>query len=128
MPVAQSDFSSYRRCHAGECKIVNLYTDALRWRADADFAFIASGGLRGQGWAAGDVSVLNLRDALPFPNILCTGTMSGASLFKLLDYSVRTATFQGQDTANGGELLQVSGMKVTYNTEIQGSRLIAIEI
>jgi hypothetical protein len=38
------------------------------------------------------------------------------------------ATFQGQATANGGELLQVSGMKVTYNTKIQGSRLISIEI
>jgi hypothetical protein len=128
MPVARSDSPSYRRCHAGECEIGNLFTDALLWRADAEFAFITSGGIRGQGWQAGDVRVLNLWDALPYPNILCTGTMSGLSLFKLLDYSVRTATFQGQDTVNGGELLQVSGMKVTYNTEIPGSRLIAIEI
>jgi hypothetical protein len=128
MPVARSDVPSYRRCHAGECEIGNLFTDALRWRADADIAFTTSGGLRGQGWPAGDVRVLNLWDALPFPNILCTGTMSGLSLFKLLDYSVSTATFQGQDTVNGSELLQVSGMKVTYNTEIPGSRLIAIKI
>jgi hypothetical protein len=48
MPVARSDFSSCRRCHAGECESGNHFTDALRWRADADFAFITSGGFRGQ--------------------------------------------------------------------------------
>jgi 2',3'-cyclic-nucleotide 2'-phosphodiesterase (5'-nucleotidase family) len=89
MPVARSDFSSCRRCHAGECEIGILFTDALRWWADVDFAFITSGGLRGQGWPAGDVSVLKLWDALPYPNILCTGTMSGVSLFRLLDHSVK---------------------------------------
>jgi hypothetical protein len=65
MPVAHSDFSSYRRCNAGGCEIGNLFADVLRWRADVDFAFITSGGLRGQAWPAGDVSVLSLWDALP---------------------------------------------------------------
>ena len=53
--------------------------------------------------------------------------MSGVSLFKLLDYSVRTATFQGQATANGGELLQLSGMKITYNIQMSHEKYLPIE-
>ncbi len=42
MPFAR-DGGSIRPCKAGECPIGNLYTDAARWYADADFAFITSG-------------------------------------------------------------------------------------
>lgn len=75
--------------------IGNLYTDAARWYADADVAFITSGGVRGPGWPAGGVTVADVWSALPFPNNLCTGRMNGVHLFKLLNYSMSVSTFEG---------------------------------
>ena len=127
-PVARA--GEYRRCQAGECEIGNLFADALRWKADADVAFVTSGGLRGEGWPAGPVHMSNIWSSLPFPNSLCTGTMSGISLFQMLDYSIRTATFEGEDTNDGERLLQLSGMQVVYNTQIPigTSRIIGMKV
>ena len=58
MPVARD--GDYRRCKGGECEHGNLFADALRWRADSDVAFITSGGLRGYGWPAGNVSISHI--------------------------------------------------------------------
>lgn len=127
MPFAR-DSSQYRPCKSGECPIGNMIADAARWYADADIAFITSGGVRGPGWDAGEVTVSNIWDALPFPNTLCTGTMNGIHLFQLMNYSIGVATFEGVDTDDGGRLLQMSGMKVTYNTLLEGSRIISIDI
>ena len=54
--------------------------------------------------------------------------MSGVSVFNLFNFSIAMATFEGENTANGSLLLQVSGMRLTYNTRLTGSRLISIEI
>jgi 7 transmembrane sweet-taste receptor of 3 GCPR/5'-nucleotidase, C-terminal domain len=126
MPVHRID--NYRRCMAGECELGNLFTDALRWRTGADVAFVSSGGLRGEGWPAGNVRVSNIWDALPFPNTVCTGTMTGVSLFNVFNYSTSVATFEGEVSTEGANLLQVSGMRITYNTELIGSRLVSIEV
>lgn len=126
MPVARD--GSYRRCKAGECEIGNLFADAALWWADADFAFTTSGGLRGSGWAAGDVRTSNIWDALPFPNTMCAGVMNGVSLFKLFNYSINEATFEGENTDNGDRLLQVAGIRVTYNLQLQGQRLVRMEV
>ena len=125
MPVTRK--GTYRRCKGGECEIGNLFTDAARWWAGADVAFTPSGGLRGEGWAAGGVKVSNIWDSLPFPNSMCTGTMNGVSLFKLFNYSINAATFEGENTSNGDRLLQISGMRITYNTEMTGSRIVKME-
>lgn len=66
MPLSRT--GSYRRCNGGECELGNLFTDALHWRTGTDVAFISSGGLRGEGWPAGNVSVSHIWQALPFPN------------------------------------------------------------
>ena len=124
-PVARED--NYRRCKAGECEIGNLLTDALRWKTGSDFAFITSGGLRGRGWEEGDVKISNIWESLPFPNTLCSGKMSGFSMFKLFNFSTASADFLGLNTGSG-DLLQVSGVRVTYNTMLQGNRLIKVEI
>ena len=127
MPFAR-DLTSYRPCKSGECPIGNLFTDAARWYTKADVAFITSGGVRVPGWAAGDVHVSDLYEALPFTNNLCTGRMNGVHLFQLLNYSMSVATFEGEDTDDGGRLLQSSGLKVTYNTELSPNRIISIEV
>ena len=128
MPFTRND-GNYRRCMAGECHIGNLFMDAvLHAVPDANVAFMSSGGLRGPGWPAGDVRVSDIWGANPFPNTLCTGVMSGVSMFKLFNYSINAATFEGEKTNNGDRLLQVSGMRVTYNTKMKGSRLVAMDV
>ena len=127
MPFAR-DMTTFRPCKAGECPIGNLYADAARWYANTDIAFITSGGVRGSGWPAGEVHVSDIWQALPFPNNLCTGKINGVHLFQLLNYSISAATFEGEDTDDGGRLLQSSGLKVTYNTELSPSRIISIEV
>jgi hypothetical protein len=127
MPMHRDD-GDYRRCIGGECELGNLFTDALRWQADADVAFVTSGGLRGPGWPAGPVRVSDLWAALPFANTMCTGNMTGVSLFKLFNVSISMATFQPIRDDNGDDLLQVSGMRLTYNTRLKDSRLVSMEV
>ncbi|KAL3923679.1 MAG: hypothetical protein SGILL_001521 [Bacillariaceae sp.] len=126
MPVSRID--EYRACKAGECPLGSLFTDAIRWHTGTDIAFTSSGGYRGVGWSEGPVRLTDVYAGLPFPNTECVGKMSGLSLFKLLNYTTSVATFEGQDTDDGGRLLQVSGMKVTFNTQLKESRLIAVDI
>ncbi|KAL7482302.1 hypothetical protein ACHAW6_007980 [Cyclotella cf. meneghiniana] len=132
MPLTRSvSESAWRMCMGGECPIGNLFTDALRWTAGADFALLSSGGLRGEGWEAGEVHVSDLWAALPFMNNICTGTMTGVSVFRVLNYSTSVATFQSTYTEMGDRLVQMSGMRMTYNTQLEGSgkgRLISVEI
>ena len=57
MPQARNEEGTIRMCYAGECPIGNLYADALKWYTSANFAFLNSGGIRGQGWKEGPVKV-----------------------------------------------------------------------
>ena len=132
--VGRSDFmhwtrqDDYRLCMAGECNLGNLWTDAIRYGAGVDVAFVPSGGLRGPGWDAGDVHVSDLYRAMPFSNVLCSGVMSGVSLFKLLNYTTSMASFEGVYTQDGDRLLQISGARYSYNTQLNSNRLISVDI
>jgi len=125
MPMTRE--GSWRMCMGGECPIGNLFTDALR--GDADIAFQGSGGLRGPGWPAGPVHVSDLWTALPFVNYRCAGIMSGVSVFQLLNHSTTMATFESTKTEFGDRLLQMSGMRMSYNTLVEnGTRLMSVDV
>jgi len=128
VPVQRS--GTYRRCKAGMCETGNLYTDAIRWYTGSDIAFQGSGGFRGSGWEAGGVQVSDLWGALPFDNDVCTGVISGANMFQLFNYSLYYATFEGEDTQTGGLLLQVSGMRLSFNLQLpmNTTRIVKMEI
>lgn len=126
--MPNANFDIYRPCMGGECPIGNLFTDAMRWGGDADFAFTNSGGVRGQGWQSGPVRTSYIWEALPFPNTLCTGVMTGLSVFRLFNFSTSAASFETQYTDNGDRLLQVAGVRVTYNTKLERSRLVRVEM
>jgi len=124
-------FNELRMCMGGECPIGNLFTSALRWAADADIAVISSGGLRGLGWPEGPVRVGDIWTALPFANFPCTGIMSGVSVFRMLNFSSAVSTFESTYTNMGDRLLQMSGMRMSYNTLIDGAglgRLISVDV
>jgi len=120
MPVVMDFSTNLRWCMGGECPMGNLFTDAMRWKVDADWAFINSGGIRGPGWKAGPVRVSDIWATLPFPNSICTGYTSGVSIFRIMDYSLSMASLETEWTRNGDRLLQVSGLRVTYNTNLEG--------
>jgi len=125
MPMSRE--GSWRMCMGGECPIGNLFTDALR--GNADIAFEGSGGLRGPGWSAGPVHVSDLWTALPFVNYRCAGIMSGVSVFQLLNHSTTVATFESTKTDFGDHLLQMSGMRMSYNTLVEGdTRLMSVDV
>ncbi|KAL7477242.1 hypothetical protein ACHAW6_003055 [Cyclotella cf. meneghiniana] len=132
MPLTRSlSENNWRMCMGGECPLGNLFTDALKWTSNADFAVLSSGGLRGEGWEAGEVHLSDIWAALPFMNHVCTGVMTGVSVFRLLNYSTAVATFESTYTPMGDRLLQMSGMRMTYNTQLEGSgngRLVSVDI
>ena len=120
---------SYRRCKAGECEVGNLFNDAAVWYSNADIGFQASGGFRGSGWPAGDLRVSDIWGSLPFDNTLCTGIISGISLFRLFNYSLTFSTFEGENTQLGDRLLQVSGLRISYNLGLANTtRLVRMEV
>jgi len=113
---AKTDDRLFVRCEAGECEHGNLFTDAMRWATNADFAFENGGAYNGPGWPAGDVRVSNLWETIPFANNVCEGYISGLNIWKLTNHSVSAATFSFANTPEGGNVLQVSGLRLTYNT------------
>ena len=129
MPPAKfPEAIEFAPCMGGECPIGNLFTDALRWWTGADFAFVNSGGIRGPGWPEGPVREGDIWGALPFANTQCTGAISGINLFRIFRESTTQATFQGEWTSTGDKLFQVSGIRYTYNTQLEAPRLVALEI
>lgn len=127
VPVQRS--GTYRRCKSGICETGNLYTDAIRWYTKSDIAFQGSGGFRGSGWDAGGVKISDVWGALPFSNDICTGVISGENMFQLFNYSLYYGTFEGENTQNGGLLLQVSGMRLSFNLQLPNTtRIVKMEI
>ena len=120
---------TYRRCNSGECEVGSLFNDAARWYTQSDIAFQASGGFRGPGWDAGDVKMSDIWSALPFDNNLCSGVISGVSLFRLFNHSMTYSTFEGENTDLGDRLFQVSGLRISYNLQLEStSRLVKMEV
>ena len=51
------------------------------------------------------------------------------SLFQLFNYSVTYSTFEGENTQMGDRLLQVLGLRISYNLELPAtSRLVKMEV
>eukprot|EP00667_Euglena_gracilis_P001577 EG_transcript_1577 len=115
MPVTRAAGTKLNTCMAGECPLGNLYTDAYRWRFGADIAFSTCGGLRGPGWPAGPINVSDVWAAMPFANNPCTATLLGLTVWELLNHSLALATFTAAIQGTSDRLLQVSGLRVTYN-------------
>ena len=124
------DGDDYRACQAGPCEVATLFVDALQWYAQTDVAFMTSGGVR-DGWPAGPVKVQNLWRGLPFPNTLCTGVMSGISLYRVLEYSTRVASFDDVREADlASNLLQVAGLRVEYQQSLgfNVSKVVSVDV
>ena len=114
----------------------NLFADAILWWTKAsngemaDLSFFSTGGFRGGGWdASTSVHVSDLWQAMPFPNTVCRGVMSGLSLYKLFHFSINQATFAAHGTKFGSRLLQISWtVRLVYNTDLTSNKLVSVHI
>jgi 5'-nucleotidase len=98
---------------AGESALGDLIADAQRTFAGADFAFMNPGGIRAN-IEAGEVTYAELFAVQPFDNGLVTMDLTGEQVYRLLEQQFR---------ADGGStILQVSGLRYTYNPRILSGR------
>jgi hypothetical protein len=131
MPEQTNPVDGFRYCYVGECQMGNLYADSIRWIEDADVAVLPSFMFDGPGWEEGEIRTLEILENLPYATSRCAGTMTGHSLLRLLNYSIITTSFGGYDSEKvGGLLLQLSGLKVVYNNELEdaSSAIISVDV
>jgi hypothetical protein len=129
MPQQTNPVDGFRYCYVGECEMGNLYADALRWIEDADIGLLPSFMFNGPGWREGEIRTLEILENLPYATSRCAGTMTGHSLLRILNHSLRATSFGGYDSETvGGMLLQVSGLRVVYNLMLEGNRVVSVEV
>jgi class 3 adenylate cyclase len=127
MPEQASADGLWRPCMGGECAQGNMWADSYRWKMDVDIAFQNSAAIRGPGWPAGQVRMSNLYVTLPYANRVCTATITGLNVWKILNYSIGidlTPDFKW----DGQRLLQLSGVRIRFNKDLFPERLLSVEV
>jgi len=109
-----------------ETNMGNLVADAMRFAGGSEVAIQNGGGVRAD-ITAGDVTVGDTFNVLPFTNLVKTAqVVSAAQLKGVLEHSVETASTSG---AVNGRFAQVSGMRVVYDTSrAAGDRVLSITL
>jgi len=107
-----------------ETNLGNLITDAMLYKAgcvNARIALINSGSIR-ISIPAGDVSLWQAMQALPFSNYLETVDLTGEQIVAILEHSV------SQAEQVKGRFLQVAGIRFEWNPDMpQGNRVGKVE-
>lgn len=83
----------------------NWFTDVMKEKSGVQIAFTNAGGIR-EDIKAGDITVGNIFEVMPFDNTIVTGEMTGKQIKALLEQSV---------TLKKG-MLQISGLNFTYDS------------
>lgn len=97
-----------------ETGLGNLVADAMRFAGNADVAIQNGGGIRTNIAAAGNVSVGDTFNVLPFTNLVKRApSMNATQLKDILEHAYADTSPTGR--ANG-RYAQISGMQVTYNS------------
>jgi 5'-nucleotidase len=111
-------------CRFAECSMGNLITDAMRADTGAQIALENGGGIRAS-MAAGDITLGDVLNVLPFGNLVSTFKLKGADLKTVLENSVSRV-----DAEEGtGRFLQVSGLRFTFDAKQPvGSRVVSVEV
>ncbi len=107
-----------------ETNLGNLVADAVRFAGRTEVAIQNGGGIRAS-IAAGDVTVGDTFNVLPFTNLVKVAPSVNATQLKIiLEHSVATASPSG---AVNGRFAQVSGLQVTYDTRrAAGDRVVRV--
>lgn len=101
---------------AGETAMGNLIADAMRWQTKTDFAFMNSGGVRGD-IDAGEITWKEAFTVQPFGNDLVKMNVTGAQIKTLLE----------QQWGSKTRIMPISGLKVSYDeSRAAGDRIVSI--
>ncbi|MEW6040448.1 MAG: bifunctional UDP-sugar hydrolase/5'-nucleotidase [Elusimicrobiota bacterium] len=105
------------REYNAESALGNLICDAVRQEFSGDISFVNSGGIR-QELMAGEVTLRQVYNILPFGNKVISLELHGEQLNRLLEFNI----------SGTGGIFQTSGIKYTYDPEKPtGSKIIKCE-
>jgi 5'-nucleotidase/UDP-sugar diphosphatase len=116
-------------CRFEECNMGNLVTDAILWQTATEgtqIALMNGGGIRAS-IAAGDVSLGDVLEVLPFGNMIATFELKGADVWAALENGVSRA--ENPENEGTGRFPQVAGLRFTWNPDLPvGSRVASVEV
>ncbi len=108
-----------------ETNLGNLICDAMLWRTAADNTVIAiqnGGGIRAS-IPAGDISLGQVLEVLPFGNTIVNFDLTGAEIVEALENGVSMVE------EVKGRFPQVGGLRYAFNPDLPaGSRIISVEV
>jgi 5'-nucleotidase / UDP-sugar diphosphatase len=121
-----------RLCRIGECLLGNLIADAVIAETGVDIAFQNGGGIRAD-IDAGEISLGEVINVLPFGNLVSTFELSGADVVATLENSVSRINLGDDGNPSlddaSGRFMQVGGLRYTYDaTQEAGSRIVSVEV
>jgi 5'-nucleotidase/UDP-sugar diphosphatase len=116
-------------CRFGECNLGNLIADSMLWATKGQGTQIAiqnGGGIR-SGIPAGQVTMGNVIEVLPFSNTIATFDVTGADLLASLESGVSRA--HDRTTSGTGRFPQVAGLRYAFDpAKPEGTRISSLEI
>lgn len=120
---------SRESCRFTECSMGALITDAMVWASQNDGVQVAienGGGIRAS-IPAGDVTLGQVIEVLPFGNTLATFGLTGADLLAALENGVGRA--ENPDNEGTGRFPQVSGLRFAWDGAMPaGKRIVSAEV
>ncbi|MBQ6488417.1 MAG: bifunctional metallophosphatase/5'-nucleotidase [Solobacterium sp.] len=115
------DENGLRLVRNREAPLGNLSADAVREYMGTDACVINGGEVRAN-IEAGDVTMEDLLNVMPFQSLLSSCYATGQQIIDVLEYSSKEtqglANFDGNPVGEFGGFLQVSGLKYTIDTSI----------
>jgi 5'-nucleotidase/UDP-sugar diphosphatase len=116
-------------CRFEECNMGNLIADAILWKTAAEgtqIVFQNGGGIRAS-IPAGEVSLGDVLEVLPFGNTIATFKLSGADVWAAVENGVSRA--ENPENEGTGRFAQVAGLRYSWNPDQPvGSRVVSVEV
>lgn len=124
--------TSPRLCRIEECLLGVVITDAMLENTRADIVIQNGGGIRAD-IDAGEVTLGEVLNVLPFGNLISTLELTGADVLAALENGVSRVEVDdnGDPLVDGasGRFPQVAGMRYTFDaTQEAGSRIVSAEV
>ncbi len=124
--------TSPRLCRIEECLLGNLISDAMLEETGVDIVIQNGGGIRAD-IAAGQVSLGDVLNVLPFGNLISTFDLSGADVIVALENGVSRVEVDENNNpvvdGAAGRFPQVAGMRYVFDaTREAGSRIVSVEV
>ena len=103
-----------------ETNLANLLTDSMRHATGADFAFLTGGNIRAS-IEAGNITMGDVLNVLPFSNLLVTVELNGADIIKILEHGI------SKYPEETGQHIQVAGIMFKFDPDSQeGQRVVNV--